>query len=70
MSIISVEIKKTIDERETQKTAKEKQTKTEKSTGNRSYSERVRAKWFCCAFKLGFLQLICKGSLNFKSKRS
>ena len=70
MSIISVEIKKTIDERETQKTAKEKQTKTEKSKGNRSYSERVRAKWFYCAFKLGFLQLICKGSLNFKSKRS
>ena len=27
----------------------------------------VRAKWFCCAFKLGFLQLICKASLIFKS---
>ena len=24
-------------------------------------------KWFCCAFKLGFLQLICKASLIFKS---
>ena len=36
--------------------------------GDRSYSERVRAKWFCCAFKLGFLQLICKASLTFKSK--
>ena len=35
--------------------------------GDRSYSERVRAKWFCCAFKLGFLQLICKASLIFKS---
>ena len=34
---------------------------------NRSYSERVRAKWFCCAFNLGFLQLICKASLIFKS---
>ena len=34
---------------------------------NRSYSEKVRAKWFCCAFKLGFLQLICKASLIFKS---
>ena len=22
---------------------------------------------FCCAFKLGFLQLICKASLTFKS---
>ena len=58
---------KTIDEREMQKTTKEKQTKAERSKGNRSYSERVRAKWFCCAFKLGFLQLICKASLIFKS---
>ena len=66
MPIISIEIMKTIDERETQKTTKEKQTKPEKSNGNRSYSERVRAKWFCCAFKLGFLQLICKASLIFK----
>ena len=48
---------KTIDEREFQKTTKENQTKTERSKGNRSYSERVRAEWFCCAFKLGFLQL-------------
>ena len=67
MPIINVEIMKTIDEREMQKTTKEKQTKTERSKGNRSYSERVRAKWFCCAFKLGFLQLICKASLIFKS---
>ena len=56
-----------VDERETQKTTTNKQTKTEKSKGNRSYSEKVRAKWFCCAFKLGFLQLICKASLIFKS---
>ena len=67
MPIISVEIMKAIDERELQKTTKEKQTKTERSKGNRSYSERVRAKWFFCAFKLGFLQLICKASLIFKS---
>ena len=33
----------------------------------RSYSEKVRAKRFCCPFKLGFLQLICKTSLIFKS---
>ena len=66
MLIISVEIMKTIDEREMQKTTKEKQTKTERSKGNRSYSERMRAKWFCCAFKLGFLQVICKASLVFK----
>ena len=67
MPIISVEIMKTIDERELQEITKEKQTKTEKRKGNRSYSERVRAKWFCCAIKLGFLQLICKDFLIFKS---
>ena len=49
---------KTIDEGELQKTTKEKQTKTERSKGNRTYSERVRAKWFCWAFKLGFLQFL------------
>ena len=27
----------------------------------------MRAKWFCSAFKLGFLQFICKVSLIFKS---
>ena len=63
MPITSVEI----DEREMQKITKGKQTKTEWCKGNRSYSEMVRAKWFCCAFKLGFLQLICKASLIFKS---
>ena len=52
---------KTIDEREMQKATKEKQTKTERSS-----SERATAKWFCCVFKLGFIQLICKASLNFK----
>ena len=35
---------KAIDEREMQQTAKEKQTKAERSNGNRSYSERVGAK--------------------------
>ena len=44
MSIINVDIMKTIDEREIQKTTKEKQTKIERSKGNRSYSKRVRAK--------------------------
>ena len=51
---------KIIDERETQK---EKKAKTEKNKEDKSYSQKVRAKWFCCAFKLGFLQLICKASL-------
>ena len=58
---------KTIDEREMQKTTKEKQTKTGRSQGNRSYSERGRAKRFCCEFMLGFLQLTCKACLIFKS---
>ena len=58
---------KTIDDREMQNTIKEKQTKKERSKGSRSYSESVRAKWFYCAFKLRFLQLICKASLIFKS---
>ena len=45
----------------------QKQTKTEKNNGDKSYSERVRAKWLCCAFKVGFLQLTCQASLIFKS---
>ena len=44
MPKISVEIMKTIEEKEMQKTIKEKQTKTERSKGNSSYSERVRSK--------------------------
>ena len=54
MSITSVEIMKIIDEREMQK-KKKKKTKTEKNKGDKSYSERMRAKWFCCAFKFKFL---------------
>ena len=38
-----------------------------KQRSGTSYSESVRAKWFCYAFKLGFVQLICKASLIFKS---
>ena len=56
---------KIIDEREMQKQkTKEKETqKRQKRTSmDGSYSARVRAKWFCCALKLGFLQLICKAS--------
>ena len=67
MPISSVEMMKTIYERELQKTTKEKQTKTERSKGNGSYSEKLRAKWFYCAFKVSFLQLVCKASLIFKS---
>ena len=46
---------------------KKNKQRQKRTRGDRSYSERVRAKWFCCAFKLGFLQLICKASLIFKS---
>ena len=45
----------------------QQKTKTEKNKRRGSYSEMVGAKWFCCAFKLGFLHLICKASLIFKS---
>ena len=47
MPIISVEIMKPIDEREMQRTTKEKKTETERSKGNRNPSKRVRAKRFC-----------------------
>ena len=59
MAIISVEIMKTVDEREKQRTTKEKRRKIERSKGNRSYSERVKVR--------GFLQLIYKASSIFKS---
>ena len=56
------------EKRKKQKQQQQQQkTRTERSKGNRSYIERVRAKWFCCAFKLDFLELICKASLIFKS---
>ena len=37
-----------------------------KNKGDGSYSDGVRDEWFCWAFKLGFLQSICKASLIFK----
>ena len=49
-----------------QKKQKNKQ-RQKRARGDRSYSERVRAKSVCCGFKLGFLQLICNASLIFKS---
>ena len=56
------DIMEIIDERERQKNKDRK-----KERSGASYSESVRAKWFCCAFKLDFVQLICKASLIFKS---
>ena len=55
---------KILDERETQNTTATTAT-TEKT--DRSYSERVIIKWFCCEFKLGFLHLICNSFFIFKS---
>ena len=42
-------------------------TRQKRTWVNRGYKEKMRAKWFCCAFKSGFLQLICKASLIFES---
>ena len=67
------EIMKIIDEREAQQKQKTKKKKPKnkqrqkRKRGDRSYSETMRDKWFCCTFKLAFLQLICKASLIFKS---
>ena len=62
------------EKRKNKKQNKEQKTKTKnkehtqnRTRGDRSYSESVRIKWFCFAFKLGFLQLICKATLTFKS---
>ena len=41
MPITSVEIMKTINERELQKTTKQQQTKTERSKGNRNHSQAL-----------------------------
>ena len=49
------------------KEKRRKKTKTENNRRDKNYSEKVRAKRFCCAFKLDFLQLIYKASLIFKS---
>ena len=57
------EIIKIIDERKNG----EKNEDRKKQWDGASYSESVRGKWFCQAFKLGFVQWICKTSLTFKS---
>ena len=46
-------------------TQKSKDRKEQRS--DKSYNESMRAKWFCCAINVGFLQLICKTPLIFKS---
>ena len=63
---------KIIDERNTQKTPPPpppttKQNKDRKKQRcDTTFKERVRANRFCCAFKLGFLKLICRASSIFK----
>ena len=64
MPINSAGILKIIGERETK--TKQKKEEESKNEGETSYSERMRDKWFCWAFKLNFLQLICQASLIFK----
>ena len=59
MPIISVRAN---ENKEKWKKQRQKETK-----GWHKLSESVRAKGFCCAFKLGFVQLICKTSLIFMS---
>ena len=62
MSDVMKDIMKVIDENQTQKKQNIKGHRSDASS-----SGSVRAKCFCCAFKLGFLELICKASLIFKS---
>ena len=56
------EIMKIINERERQKNEDRKKQKS----GAR-YTKSLKTKCFCCAFKLGFVQLICEVSLVFMS---
>ena len=61
------EIMKITHERERQEEKKKKNKDRKTQRSGASYSESVRAKWFCYAFNLGLVQLICKASLIFKS---
>ena len=47
------------DERERHK---DKDRKMQRSSA--SYNESVKGKWFCCAVRLGFVQLIFKSNLE------
>ena len=68
MPIISVRGNENNRWKKNAKKQQKKHTHTQRQKrGDRSYSERVRTKSFCCAFKLGFLQLIYKASLIFNS---
>ena len=45
----------------------EKSKDKKQQRGGASYSERVRVKLLCCAFKPGFVQSMCKAALIFNS---
>ena len=49
-------------EKRKEKQKKQNKKRQKRAKQGRSYSEWVTAKLFCCAFKLGFLQLIYKAS--------
>ena len=51
------------------KEKRKKKQKTKTKTEKNKWGQMLEwcYKWFCCAFKLGSLQLICKASLIFKS---
>ena len=74
MSEIMIKIDERATQRQTNKPKKKKKISTTKANKQRekrtrqgrNYDERMRAKWFCCAFKFGFVQLICKSSITFK----
>ena len=59
-------IMKIIGERERKKKKTTNKDRKKQRSGA-SYSENVRAKWSCCAFKLGFVRLKYKTSLIIKS---
>ena len=56
---------KMINKKKWKKKNKNKDRKKESSGAN--YCESLRAKWFCCAFNSGFVQLISRAFLIFKS---
>ena len=45
---------------------KEKNIDRKERRNGASYGKSMRVNWFCCAFKLGFVQLKYKASLVFK----
>ena len=65
MELINERDKKNPTKKQQRKQNKNKDRKMQRSGAR--YSESVRAKWFCCALKLGFVQSICKASLIFMS---